>query len=201
MSQQLSLPGSEGWPPQADRLFFAILLSADHAARIAELTQVLRFEHGLKTRPNPLECLHISLQALGDYPGLPKNLVRTAKAAGASVSVPAFDVVLDRAMSFNRNGRKRPFVLRAGGDIPALLALHEALGTAMKNAGLGRWASPHFTPHMTLLYDHRIVMEREIQTVRWTVRDFALVHSLLGQTRYVQLARWPLQSAANSSAT
>jgi RNA 2',3'-cyclic 3'-phosphodiesterase len=154
----------------------------------------------LKSPPNPLECLHISLHALGDYPGLPGALVRTAKAAGAAVSVPAFDVVFDRAMSFTRNGKKRPLVLRAGGDIPALLALHEALGSAMKNAGLGRWAAPHFTPHMTLLYDHRIVMEREIETVRWTVRDFVLVHSLLGQSRYIPLARWPLQSAANSPA-
>ena len=50
-----------------------------------------------------------------------------------------------------------------------------------------------FVPHMTLLYDTRMVAERPIEPMRLTVRDFALVHSLVGQSRYIELARWPLR--------
>ena len=48
------------------------------------------------------------------------------------------------------------------------------------------------TPHVTLLYDDVLVEERAVEPIRWTVREFVLVHSLLGQTRHVPLARWPL---------
>jgi 2'-5' RNA ligase len=33
---------------------------------------------------------------------------------------------------------------------------------------------------------------RAVEPIRWTVREFVLVHSLLGQTRHVPLARWSL---------
>jgi hypothetical protein len=37
------------------------------------------------------------------------------------------------------------------------------------------------------------IAEQFVETVGWSVREFVLVHSLLGQTRHVLLARWPLQ--------
>ena len=45
----------------------------------------------------------------------------------------------------------------------------------------------------TLLYDERRVAEHAVETVGWTVKEFALVHSLYGRARYVQLGRWPLR--------
>jgi hypothetical protein len=36
------------------------------------------------------------------------------------------------------------------------------------------------------------VEEQQVQALRWTVGDFALVHSANG--RYVELGRWPLAS-------
>jgi 2'-5' RNA ligase len=47
---------------------------------------------------------------------------------------------------------------------------------------------------VTLLYDDGLVAERPIGALRWTVREFVLMHSLLGRNARVPLARWPLPS-------
>ncbi len=83
-------------------------------------------------------------------------------------------------------------MLRAGRDMVALTTFHRALGGAMTRAGLGR-VTPHCTPHMTLLYDRRLVDEHQIEALGWTVTDFVLVHSLVGRGKHIHLARWPLQ--------
>lgn len=107
--------------------------------------------------------------------------------------MPPFDVVFDLAVSFTIKRKKLPLVLRAGGELPALDAFYRCLGGAMKKAGLGRRVASNFTPHMTLLYDDRVVEECAIEAVRLTVRDFVLVHSLIGRSRYIELARWSLR--------
>jgi 2'-5' RNA ligase len=177
-----------------DRLFFAILSPPEAAVHIAERTHFLRAEHGLRGRPIGSERLHISLHGLGDHPRLPKTLIEQAQVAGASVAMPPFEVVLDRAVSFARKNEKPPVVLRASGDVTPLIAFHRLLGEALKKARLCRRLAQHFTPHMTLLYDDRVVKERAIEPVRLPVRDFALVHSLIGRSRYIELARWPLHA-------
>lgn len=73
------------------------------------------------------------------------------------------------------------------------MVFQQTLGIAMKKAGLGRWAKPGYTPHVTLLYDDRSVAEQAVETICWTAREFVLVHSLIGQTLHVPLARWPLR--------
>jgi 2'-5' RNA ligase len=64
----------------------------------------------------------------------------------------------------------------------------------MRKVGLGRRVDARFTPHVTLLYDSRLVAEQAVSPIHWTAHELVLVHSLLGQTRYVPLARWPLQA-------
>lgn len=107
-----------------------------------------------------------------------------------------FDIVFDRAVSFARNGDKRAFVLRAGGDLVALIEFYRELDIAMTRAGFNGRSS--FLPHMTLLYDGRIIAEHEVETVRWTARDFVLLHSApqkgRRQASYTELGRWSLQA-------
>lgn len=189
---QFFLPGFE--PPLAlDNLFFVILLQRDPAARISQLSEHLRDELGLTGRPIASERLHVSLHGIGEYESLPNAVVAAAKEAGALVKMSPFEIAFDRVMSFARKNGKRPFVLRVDSDGAGITALHWALGEAMKKAGLGQRVTSHFTPHMTLLYDDRMVTERPIEKVRLTVHDFVLVHSFVGQSRYVHLARWPLR--------
>lgn len=192
MSEQLSLTGFDAAPRPTDRLFFAIFPDIAAAARIAQLAQRLRSEHELKGRPLAMERFHVTLHHLGDHAGLPQDVVAAAGEAASAVAMPSFEVVFDRAMSFSGRPRNRPFVLRGGEGVAALAAFQQALGLAMKKAGLGRWAESQFTPHVTLLYDDHGVTEQVVETISWTAHEFVLVHSLLGQSVHVPLARWPL---------
>jgi 2'-5' RNA ligase len=193
MSEQLSLTGFDAAPQPTDRLFFAIFPDAHAAARIAQLAQRLRGEHGLNGRPVATDRFHVTLHHLGDYAGLPQEIVTKAGEGAATVAMPSFEVAFDRALSFSGRPHKRPFVLRGGENVVALTTLQQALGMALRKAGLGRLAEPQFTPHVTLLYDDHIVTEQAIETISWTVHEFVLVHSLLGRTVHVPLARWPLR--------
>lgn len=190
---QLSLAGFDAAPRPTDRLFFAIFPDANTAARIAQIAHHLRGEHGLKGRPLAPERFHITLHHLGDYVGLPQGIVAAAGDAAATVMMPPFEVAFDRAESFFGRPRNRPFVLRAGDGIATLRVFQQALGAAMRTAGLGRWVEPQYTPHVTLMYDDRHVAEQAVETVGWSVHEFVLVHSLLGQSLHVPLARWPLR--------
>ena len=192
MPEQPSLAGFNAALRPTDRLFFAIYPDLDAAARIAKLAQRLRGEHGLRSTPLATEHFPITLHHLGDYVGLPQNIVAAASEAAAAVAMPPFEVAFDRAASFDRP-RNRPFVLRGGDGLAALTAFQQALGTATKKAGLGRLTESRFTPHVTLLYDDRRVAEQAVETVGWTAHEFVLVDSLLGRTRHVPLARWPLR--------
>ena len=120
---------------------------------------------------------------------MPDFVAGAADAAAAIASAP-FEVTFDRAVSFL--GRPRPLVLCSEDDIPELIAFQRALGHAIQKRGLGR-AKPQYTPHVTMLYDERAVEDHAIAPLRWTVRDFALVHSLRGQSQYNILGRWPLR--------
>ena len=192
MSRQLSLAGCDAVPAATDRLFFAIYPDADAAARIERLARNLRDGHRLRGRPLAIERFHVTLHYLGDYPGLPKDILAAATNAAASVAMPPFEVAFDRASSFRRP-RKLPLVLRTGDDVATLMAFHRTLVTAMTKFGLGCREEPHYTPHVTLLYDDRCVADEPVETIAWTVREFVLVNSLIGQGRHVPLARWPLR--------
>jgi 2'-5' RNA ligase len=193
MTGQLPLMGFEAEPARpTDRLFFAVRPSAPACAQVEALTARLRDGLGLKGRPIQAERLHSTLHHLGDHAGLPPALVEQARAAGAAVRVPAFEVVFDRVASFARP-RNQPLVLRGGAGLAALVALQQALGAAMARVGLGRHVETHFTPHVTLLYDDSRVPEQATAPIRWTVDELVLVHSLLGQTLHKTLGRWPLQ--------
>lgn len=188
-----SVVGFEAAPQPTDRLFFAIFPDVDAAARIARLAQRLYTEHGLKGRPLATERFHVTLHHLGDYVGLPQDLVATASQAARAVMMPPFEIAFDHAVSFPGRPHRRPLVLCGGEGVASLKTFQRALGTAIEKGGVRRRAEPHYTPHVTLLYDDRSVAERAVETVGWTAHEFVLVHSLLGRNRYVPLARWPLR--------
>ena len=195
MSDQLSLMGFDEPPRPTDRLFFALFPTEDAARRIAALALQLRGEHGLSGTPLQTPRFHITLHHLGDYAGLPPDVVALALQAGQALHLPPFEITFDRVASFSGHPGKRPFVLRgADGGLAALTAFQQTLGAVMRKVGLGRRVDVRFTPHVTLLYDSRLVAEQTVAPIHWTTHELVLVHSLLGQTRYVPLARWTLQA-------
>jgi RNA 2',3'-cyclic 3'-phosphodiesterase len=178
-----------------DRLFFAIFPDAGTAARVAQLREALRLELGLQGKPLAIERLHATLLHVGDYDWLPQHVVARAGAVASTVAMPPFTVAFDGAGSFRGRPGHRPFVLRGEDGVAGLMMLQQRLGLAMAKAGLGCFGKL-YTPHMTLLYGDRLVAERPVDAVSWAVREFVLVHSLLGRSRYNVLARFPLGAQA-----
>lgn len=177
-------------PSQKDRIFFACLPDAETAARIHARAQALQETHGLSGTLILPEHLHVTLFHLGDWSALPAEIVDTARRAAAEVRTAPFDVVFDRARSFRNRTGVYPFVLT--GDLAAWSPLHEALGTALGRSGLGGATRGEFQPHVTLTYDEKRIPPAAIPPISWTVRDFVLVHSLLGKTTHIHLDRWAL---------
>ena len=198
MTQPSDLFGAIPPPKPTDRLFFALFPSEEAIPQIVKTSQQLRDAHGLTGKSLSNDRLHITLHHVGDYAGgLPEGLVETVQDVASKIEMTAFDVTFDRVMSFAGSPRNKPFVLRGNerhdGGLADLMAFQKAFYLAMCRAGLqGSSANAKFAPHMTLMYDSLGVPEQAVETIRWSAHDFVLVHSLIGQTKHIHLARWPL---------
>ena len=188
MTDQLLFPGMEAARPLTDSLFFEIVPGTLARARRGAVTQDLRNKHALTGKPLA-ERLHVSLHGIGEYPSCPDEIAARAIEAAASVTMAPFEVTFDRAMSFAGKAGQLPLVL-VGEATDGVAALQQALGGVLAKAGL---AARRSTPHVTLLYDVRRVEEQPVAPIGWTVREFVLVHSLLGRGLYKSLGRWPLR--------
>jgi 2'-5' RNA ligase len=178
-----------------DRLFFAIFPDERAARHIAQLAQGLRAHHGMKGKPLATQRFHVSLHHVGDYAGLPADVASAARDVASAVAPPPFTVAFTSAASFRGRPDNQPLVLRGDDGVVGLLSLQQHLGRAMARAGLGR-TSPHYTPHVTLMYGDRAIDEQTVGPIVWRVEEFVLVHSLLGRSHYVPLARFPLRGQA-----
>ena len=196
---QPSLPGFDAPPGPTDRLFFALYPSTPAAMQVERLAQQERTIRGLKGRPLRAEHFHITLHHLGDFVGLPQHIVAMALEAGAAMDMPQFEVTLNRVGSFDTKRGNNPYVLLGGNGVRSLTVFQQALGVAMAKTGLRPpKTQSSFTPHLTLLYDAQRVDEHATEAVNWTAREFVLVHSVLGETKHIPLARWPLRATAVS---
>ena len=193
MSAQLSLDGIAP-PIFTDSLFYALLPDAESAGQIVDLARRLRADHRLKGTLIPSERLHVTLAFLGSFAGLPKTLVSSAIAAGERFEGTPFDVTLDRVQKFGHD--KRAVVLRGGEGTTAVKEFRRRLVDATHYHGLKPASPTSFTAHLTLLYDEGPIVEEHVVPISWTAREFVLVRSLIGQSRYEILGRWPLRSRA-----
>ena len=173
-------------PSNSDRLFFAILPDEETRERIAERARHLRASHGLTGKAVRPEHFHVTLHHVADSRGAPPaELVEALAERARNVVMPAFRIEFDRAMSF-RNGA----VVLAGDDSTiGLHVLQQRLSDALEwRPGPAR----RFNPHLTLLRDDHRVAEQPIEPIAWTAHEIVLVHSLLGRTTHLPVARIPL---------
>lgn len=180
-------------PKFPERLFLAILLDAASALRAEATARQLHKANALQGKLLLRERLHITMQHVGDYKRLKSKIRYAADLVGKAISMSQFEVIFDRAESFPappRRGQPRqyPAVLRGGSD--PLFELHRLLAAAMRK--LGFRPSDVFVPHVTMIYADKAIVPQPIEPVRWTVRDFTLIHSERGLTKYNVLGRWPL---------
>jgi 2'-5' RNA ligase len=108
------------------------------------------------------------------------------------VAVASREACFEHAGSFAGRPGKHPFVLLGSDNAPSLAGLQADLGARLAAAGLMR-PGRAFVPHLTLLYDAQKIEPRPIEPIGWKVREFVLIHSLLGRTQYRVLGRWPLE--------
>ncbi len=103
-----------------------------------------------------------------------------------------FGLGFDRVESFLRKSRNRPFVMRGSDDgLAAMHGFRDRLGLGLQREGCV--VDTQFTPHVTLLYDDMAVAPQPIEPIVWTVREFVLMHSLIGRGQHVPLSRWTLR--------
>ena len=177
------------------RLFFATFPDASTAQGLSRLAHGLHEAHGLHGMPLSPERLHVTLDFLGDHHAIPESLIDSARSAAKVVKLPPFRVVFDQVTSFHTGSHRRPLVLTAGKGLSRLSELHETLRSARHDLGVGSADADTdriFVPHLTLLYDSRRLEVSLPDPVEWTVREFFLVQSLIGQSKYVVLGRWSL---------
>ncbi|WP_115512172.1 MULTISPECIES: 2'-5' RNA ligase family protein [Xanthomonas] len=187
---QLSL--GLGEEKTTERLFFAVMADAATAGLAAGIAEGLLQSGQVDGKPLGRERLHVTLHHLGDYAGgLPPSLVSRASQAAERVAMEAFEVEFDRVGTFGGRRSQLPCVLRGEERVRGLYELQGALGRQLAHVGIA--GDAQYTPHMTLLYCNHTLPQRRCDALAWTVRDFALVRSFLGQSRYQIEGRWPLR--------
>lgn len=163
---------------QAYPLFFAVLLDPEQRACVGPRRDDLcrRYRQWGK---RPDHVLHVTLL------GVEEGRLVGALAAAAKVTMPVFRARFDRAMKF---GAGRAYVITGGDDVEGFRMLRADLASHLP------WRMPEsFTPHLTLAYSSNPAAEHWIDPVDFWVRDFVLVESFVGQTRYEIRGRWPLR--------
>lgn len=190
---QESLAGFES-RSQTDRLFFCLFPPASAREAIAVETDGLRAEHSLTGRSIEPARLHVTLHHLGDHVDAREDIVQAASGAASRIAIAPFELSLVSAVSFAGREGNHPCVLQGTAERQPVHLLWRELSNQLMAAGLGRYLRREFVPHLTLLYDKRMLPVQAVEPISWTVRDFSLVRSLLGQSRHQVLGTWQLRS-------
>lgn len=93
-------------------------------------------------------------------------------------------------MTFLHRGKDcHPFVLTSETGVDRVGDLHQVLGQIF----CGPTFKGRINPHLTLRWDAKVIPEYQLDApISWTAREFALVKSYRGQSRYDIAGRWPL---------
>lgn len=173
-------------------VFLAVMPDQPAAMQAWEAGQELGHRHGLSHAMRPRETLHVTLNPIGSYLTLSETDIFTVSEVMSSLRGAPFEVSFDRVASF-ANGERRLMVLCNAIRSEELMDLHVQLAKEMWAAGMTFTYNPRFMPHMTLSYGETEIPETVLaEPVRWMVREVVLVHSLVGESRYEYLGRWPL---------
>ncbi len=167
------------------RLFFALWPGESVLEALKRTRRVLGIDQG---RPVPADNFHVTLLFLGE---VDDSAIGDLMKMAAGIEAAPCELVLDRLEHW-----VRPAVLcLTASEIPVPLAeLVERLRRGVRKLGFRPEKRP-FRPHLTLARKvRRRVVGREIEPIRWPVREFVLVKSERDSegSRYTVLARWPL---------
>jgi len=195
MTDQPFLPGFGPGPkrgrttePPKHRAFLALKPDDPAAEQAGEMAFHLMRANGLAGKPLKPKNFHISLPLIWEGAQFPAGLREIVSSRVQSVRMPPFEIVLDMAMSF-RQLKQYVLVLGTTRSVANIYELNRqlvmAIGSKARNGS--------FNPHMTLLYADRPLEKQPVEPLRWTAREFVLIHSFIGQGRHEIVGRWPLR--------
>lgn len=166
------------------RLFFALWPDESLRSELIRVRDQLGWDRGKPVAP---EKMHITLLFLGE---VPVDKVADLKVLAEKTAVVPCELSFDRLEHW-----VRPAVLCLTAEtVPQSLSeLIESLKRGVRKLGFKPEKRP-FRPHLTLARKVRKRrVSREIEPIRWPVRDFVLVASELSAegARYRVIGRWP----------
>ncbi|MBB3655919.1 2'-5' RNA ligase [Rhizobium sp. BK650] len=174
-------------------IFFAVRPTLEVTSGALEIAQFYRDTHFLTGPSRPSSVLNVTLNGIGSYRRLPDDVVFGAEQIAGAVRAEPFELVLDEVMSFLHPGQSQAFVVCSRQENQALMDLRRQIQDGLFKAGLPYNAGGHITPHMTLVYDRKTVLPEKLdQPLRWTIREFLLIHSIYGKSEHHVINRWPL---------
>lgn len=179
----MNFPDSElHMKPTLHRLFYALKPSPADAARIGRI----RNAFGPARTIVDDHRLHATLGITADYPDFPGQVATEMLAIGASIGSDPVSLMLDEIVATERS-----IALCPGSCPKAWRDLQRQIRVALGRRDILRpgWRA---NPHLTLLYRAGEFFRTRVPAVALQSADFVLIHSLIGQTRHIELGRWPL---------
>ncbi len=125
-----------------------------------------------------------------------ERIVSDAKKVGSAIRFVAFELVMDRVLSFRNRQTDKPLVIAASAQ--SSLRANELVHEIRNISSILTGSYPRnrrITPHLTLAWDRYSIPEETIEPLYFPVSEIALIHSHVGQSRYDILGRWPLVPA------
>lgn len=178
-------------PDRINKLLILVKPDEEAAIRVAHIADELAAYLGFRGRMVRPELLHFTIHPIGHYSEVPPSIVDAVKACGNAVRMCPFTVSLNVVKNFHRKSGIPLMVLCGDEGVLGLRTLHDTIGAAMtKTFRSVRLSS--FEPHMTLSYRAMRIADTPIEPINFTIREFVLVNSLVGQGRHVVLSRWQL---------
>lgn len=165
-----------------DNFFLALMPPQDVLETLFEAQSMLQ-----GGKPMDALRLHVTMYLLDPAAReLPVSLQRLC-ALMTSEQLPAARVIFDQLAGNGRTG-----LLLAGEKMDGVEHLRERLVALLEPANIRQFPKYRFNPHMTLRRGKVEEKRQSIDPISWDAREIVLVRSLVGQSRYEILARWPL---------
>lgn len=177
-------------------LFYGTLVEKPTNELLAHRGEIYSRQYGLlDVWLTPANQMHITLISLGD--GRSQYVIDTACRIGSLIQAKPFDVCFDRLSAFGGGA----LVLRGSDHAPGLQDFWRKLSAVVHDSPLQPFVTNSLEPHVTLLRDRSDeskIQEQQIEPVRWTVRNFALIRSHKGEYKF--LGTWQLNGQDDAHA-
>lgn len=175
-------------------LFFAIMPPLPVATEVSDLLDNLGIPLSACGKKISVSRLHVTLLSIYAAHYLPDRVTQRALLTGRAIRFVEFDLVLDRVLTFRNRQAKQPLVLAANAEtsLSANKLAEQIRQTFSILSGIRLPRTGRITPHITLAWDSLLVHEQSVPPTTLPVREMALVHSHVGESRYDILGRWKL---------